>query len=518
MSKHRFRTISQGLAGKAVGMAKAGVVVAFLVLALAQSGLALTKKKFDFVVGVNGDFKAAMAAATASGATPSNRFILFFPDGEYNIGGLTGNSNQMTTFTTSHVSFVGQSEDKTVVFNKSQQEGISITATLYFNKANEIYFQDLTIMNRANYGNVATYNETGRHVAIMEQGNKFVYKNVRLLSTQDTYYTKGTRTYWENGQIHGTTDFLCGDGDVYFKGVLLYEMKKSAITAPSTSTNWGYVFQDCIIDGDVSEYNLGRSWDNARAVFLNTTLKKLPSTAGWGDPMNSNPKVFAEYKSVTSSGALVDLSKRRKSYAEGSTVTLNPVLTDAEAAKYTLANVLGGSDNWQPQNLIKQIPAPVVSQIGSKLNWDDDASALCWVVFKNGKYLANVTVNSFDVASVAVGDLLTVRAANAMGGLGASSNAVKMGSVSGLSGQRFLVTRKLSQQNPMLILSDFASAPGELLLQDAWGRFLFEHRVTAENISKVVDLSPLKLKAGVYFAVATSVGKPSRVARVQVGD
>src|SRR3569833_1785339 len=99
-------------------------------LAAAECGHALTKKKFDFIVGVDGDFKAGMAAA-AKGASSSNRFILFFPDGEYNIGGLTGDANQKTTFPTSNVSFFGQSEDKTIVYNKSKNEGISITATLF---------------------------------------------------------------------------------------------------------------------------------------------------------------------------------------------------------------------------------------------------------------------------------------------------------------------------------------------------------------------------------------------------
>jgi pectin methylesterase-like acyl-CoA thioesterase len=474
----RFRLTRHWAALQAVAGAKPRVVMAGLCLALiqfSQPGFALTKRKFDFVVGVNGDFKAAMAAA-AGGASAASRFVIFFPDGEYNIGALTGNANQMTTFTTSNVSLIGQSEDKTVVFNKSQQEGISISATLYFNKANDIYLQDLSIMNRANYGNAATYNETGRHVAVMEQGNKFIYKNARLLSTQDTYYTKGTRTYWEKGQIHGTTDFICGDGDVFFNGVLLYEMKKSAMTAPSTSTDWGYVFKDCIIDGDVGEFTLGRSWNNARAVFLNTTMKKLPSAAGWGDPMNSNPVVFGEYKSVTSTGALVDLSKRRKSYTLEGTVTLNPVLSDAEAAKYTIVNVLGGGDGWQPQNLAKQVPAPVVSQNGAKLSWGDNPDALCWVVFKNGKYTANVAVNGYDASSAAVGDLFTVRAANAMGGLGAASNAVKVGPATGLAGRDVPGARRPSRQNPVLFPGGFASSPGGADVRDAKGRRALERR------------------------------------------
>lgn len=205
-----------------------GLFVLLATLAMPQVGFALTKQKFDFVVGVNGDAKAGLAAAKVSSRP---KFILFFPDGEYDIGSLTGDANQMTTFSGHNVSFIGQSSEKTVLFNKSINEGIGITATLLLKDADNLYMQDMTIFNKAVYGNTAQYNTTGRHVAIQEQSDKVIYKNVKLKSTQDTYYTKGTRTYWEGGEIHGTTDFICGGGDVFFNKVKLWEMKVSAITA-----------------------------------------------------------------------------------------------------------------------------------------------------------------------------------------------------------------------------------------------------------------------------------------------
>lgn len=391
-----------------------------LVLTLTQALFAVTKRPFNFVIGVNGNFKEAMAAAAASSA---ERFYLFFPDGEYDIGTLTGNSNQMTTFSVSNVSFIGQSADKTVIFNKSIDEGISITSTLHFNKANNLYLQDLTILNKANWNQPSTYSQTGRHVAVMEQGNKIIYKNVKLLSTQDTYYTKGTRTYWENGEIHGTTDFICGGGDIFFNEVLLYINKVSYITAPATSSDWGYVFMNCTIDGSVDSYQLGRPWNNSpKCVFINTTMKKLPSSAAWGDPMNVVPSLFAEYNSKTASGTLVDLSGRRTTYTKnGTTVKLNPVLSASEVEKYTVENVLGGSDNWRPVKLTEQVNAPVVTMDGSTLKWNDDENAMCWVVFKNDAFYKCVTAAQCDIDSKAK---YSVRAANSMGGLGASSNTI----------------------------------------------------------------------------------------------
>ncbi len=493
----RLRILRRFIQGS--GSARALFLIA---LAMPQAGFALAKQKFDFVVGVNGDFKAAMAAAS-SAASSGKRFYIFFPDGEYDIGSLTGDSNQKTTFTTPNVSLVGQSADKTVVFNKSVNERIDITATLCFNNADNLYMQDMTVFNKAVYGNTAAYNTTGRHVAIQEQSDKVVYKNVRLKSTQDTYYTKGTRTYWEGGEIHGTTDFICGGGDVYFNKVLLWEMKVSAIVAPQSNTSWGYVFKDCTVDGTVSGFTLGRSWGDARAVFLNTTMNKLPSAAGWGDPMNSVPKVFAEYKSVTANGTAVDLSKRRSLYTkDATTVTLNPVLTDAEAAKYTVANVLGGTDNWQPQNATRQIAPPVVRLDGSILRWDDNTDALCWAVFKNGKYLANTATNAFDfspLSSISRGDTLTVRAANGMGGLGARSNAAVVGSSSTLPGSAETgLSHRYDPASGMLHLAGGIGAM-RVRLHALDGSLVVSRNIQLESADRGVEISLGELKVGTYL-------------------
>jgi pectin methylesterase-like acyl-CoA thioesterase len=470
------------------------------ILACAPGAFALTRQKFDFVVGVDGDFKAAMAAA-AKASSSGKRFVMFFPDGDYNLGSLTGDANQMTTFPTANVSFVGQSSAKTVLFNQSINEGIGITATLYLKGANNTYMQDLAVLNKANYGKPETYNATGRHVAIQEQGNKMVYRNVRLLSTQDTYYTKGTRTYWEGGEIHGTTDFICGGGDVFFNKVLVYALKKSALIAPSSTNNtWGYVFKDCTIDGTVSDFVLARSWNDARIAFLNTTMKKLPTAAGWGDPMNSVPKVFAEYKSVNGSGAAVDLSKRRTSYTkDATTVTLKPVLTDAEAAKYTVANVLTGTDNWQPQTLTTQVAAPAVTLEGNTLRWNDDAKALLWAVFRNGKYLANVTTNSYTLASPTKGDSLTVRAANEMGGLGLASKAVVVGSTTSVDRSGTAALRPVwNASSRVLRVEGMEAGSGRLRLLSLDGSQVATRQILSEDPAGApLDLSTLE--SGVYL-------------------
>ncbi|MBO4435366.1 MAG: pectin esterase [Fibrobacter sp.] len=407
----------------------------FLCAALATSSFAVEKRKIDFVVGVDGDFKAAMNAAKSAGASESSHYVIFFPDGEYNIGSLTGDSNQMTTFTASNTSLVGQSADKTVLYNKSINEGISVTATLKVS-ANGVYMQDITLYNKANYGNENNCGSACRHDALMTVGDKLVYKNVKLLSTQDTYYTKLNggkgRSYWEGGQIEGTVDFICGDGDVFFEGTNLV-MRRSGgyITASQNNTEWGYVFNNATITVTNNSFNgtfyLGRSWGTARTVFLNTRMIAQPTAEGWQKNMNSAPKVFGEYNSKDGNGNPVNTSKRRTYFdgsKDGSTATLKTVWDANDAAKYTLQNVLKGNDNWDPTKLTAQAGTPKIEQQGAEIVWSDDDNARAWVVFVNGKYKANVVAPSFSLDGIAEGSKITVRAANSMGGLGAYSNEV----------------------------------------------------------------------------------------------
>lgn len=406
------------------------LVSAFLMAGFVTDAFGVTKKKFDFVVGVDGDFKAATAAAAAAKPTENNRFVIFFPDGEYDITKLTGDSHGRSAFPTSYVSLIGQTRDKTTISNTTDTEGISVTATLYFPNNNGMYMQDLTVRNKSSFASA----EAARQVTIQQIGDKYIFKNVRLLSGQDTYYTnKGGRTYWEGGEIQGTVDFICGDGDVFFEGTNLVMTRNGGyITAAKTSTSWGYVFNNAKINVSNGSYNgtfyLGRSWGHAKTVFLNTTMYALPRAEGWGPDMNSGPDVFGEYNSKNGNGGAVDVS-RRKTYFDGgkdasTAKSLKTVWNASDASKYTVANVLGGTDKWEPNKLTVQVAAPKILQEGAEITWADDENARTWAVFVNGKYKTNVITNSVSTEDIAVGSKVTVRAANSMGGLGASSNEI----------------------------------------------------------------------------------------------
>lgn len=406
------------------------LILSFLAAGFVTDAFGITKKKIDFVVGVDGDFKAAIAAASAAKPSENNRFIIFFPDGEYDLTKVTADRHGKTTFTQSFVSLIGQTRDKAIIANKTDTESIGHTATLYFSGNNGMYMQDLTIQNKSTYCGASAC----RQVTIQQNsGDKYIFKNVKLVSGQDTYYTKGGRSYWEDGEIQGTVDFICGGGDVFFEGTNLVVKKNGGyITASQNPGNYGYVFNNTKLNASGNNVNgtfyLGRSWGHAKTVFLNTTMYAQPTAEGWGPDMNSAPVVFGEYNSKNGNGGAVDVSRRRTYFNGGkdasTATTLKTVWNASDAAKYTLANVMGGSDGWAPNKLTVQVAAPKISQDGADITWADDENALCWVVFVNGQYKGSTATNSFPVQGIAAGSKVTVRAANSMGGLGSYSNEI----------------------------------------------------------------------------------------------
>ncbi len=389
----------------------------------------VTKKPYNFIVGVNGNFAAALAAAQAASSN-GERFYIFFPNGNYDLGNTTGDTTQQTFINLPNISFIGQSADGVTLFNEplAANEGIGTTPTINFqSNSKNIYMQDLTILNKMDYRKGAF---TGRAVALRDQGDRNIYKNVKLLSNQDTFYTGSNRIYLENSEIHGTVDFIFGGGDVFFNACTLYLEDRAGnhVTAAATSSNWGYVFRDCTIDGfaqNNGSYKLGRPWQSSpKVVFINTIMKQLPANEGWSE-WGAPPSVYAEYNSLTSSGVAIDLSGRRTTYnytnGGGGTVTLNPVLTGTQAANYTIDNVLGGVDAWQPKLYTDQITAPVVASTGTSLTWADNNYVLGWAIIKDGVFVDFVTTNSYTMTATGS---YKVRAANSMGGLGLDSNQV----------------------------------------------------------------------------------------------
>lgn len=216
----------------------------------------------------------------ANAAADAARSYIFLPNGTYDLG-----DKCLTQISGNNISIIGESMDNTIIVNKPaiENEGIGTTATL-LNLSNNLYLQDLTLKDALDYYKTGS---AGRAVCLQDRGTQTICKNVKMLSYQDTYYSnepngKG-QFYFEDSEIHGTVDYVCGGDDVYFNRVLFVnESRKEGekngedvIAAPNSKSEWGYIFKDCTIENKAKAFSLGRSWNNiTRLTWLNTTVNQ----------------------------------------------------------------------------------------------------------------------------------------------------------------------------------------------------------------------------------------------------
>lgn len=440
-----------------------------LTLHIMKSQGTYSHSAFDFVVGKDGTISDAINAANSSTKPDTERYYIFVPDGEYH---LTGNDpiaelgnleNERTTIRRAKVSLIGQSKSGTTLWNKPTQEGIGYTATIHTGKnTTEFYSQDITLENRLDYWG-AVGGGAGRAVAFWDQGNKSIMKNVALMSWQDTYYSNNSnadyRGYFETCDIAGVVDFLCGDGNIWLEkcNLLLRDRTGNNIAAPGTqaSQQWGYVLNNCTIRPETehpqqlkgNDWTLGRTWNNSPAItYLNTKMVTQPTSDAWGRMGDGGQVVrFHEYRSMNGDGtALLNLGTRSLAACIPGVGSDNCVLNAEQAAQYTLRNVVGGTDAFEPNELCRQIDAAssavddrdennVIWQDNievddDQLRWDTDERALCYFVFKyedgKWKYILNTANNYANILEYGTG-YYCVRAANQRGGLGAATESVQ---------------------------------------------------------------------------------------------
>lgn len=454
--------------------------------------------KFDFVVGKDGNIDEAIKAANGeaegkpynNNKTDGHRYYIFVPDGEYKLTGndtisftgegpvdetgtkrpdMNGKNNGQTHIRKPNISIIGQSKDNTIIRNHPIVEGISYTATLCVEKnKTDFYAEDLTLENEFDYwGTMAGQSSSsgaGRADVFFDRGNRSIMKNVALKSYQDTYYSNNAspdyRGYFENCDFYGVVDFICGNGNIWFEkcNLILRDRRGNNIAAPSTEVDqeWGYVFNECSIKPESDnmirftdkDWTLARAWSKSPAcTYLNTKMYAQPQSYGWGRSMESNLMLrFHEYKSIDGADNMLSLVTRSLAACVPAAGSDDVILNDEQASGYTLRNVVGGTDGFEPTELCMQIDAASGAKADYDENhevWNDDivldddilqwnkhTSALCYVVFKlneatnKWEYIDNTTDIIINLADYGTG-YYSVRAANQRGGLGAATKAIR---------------------------------------------------------------------------------------------
>lgn len=428
---------------------------------------AIKKGAYDAVVENVEQLMAAISQAE-SRSDKNVRFRIFIKNGNYTIPLKESTKNvngyevpECITFINSgNISFIGESRDGVIITNgidknelfdgtygrTSKYDGIG-NSDVFQLRGSDYYFQDLTVESGMD-------DATGRDLAIQDKATRTIYKNTGLRGFQDTWTSNNDNGlyYFEGGYVRGRTDYMCGKGDAYFNGVELRQIAGGYAAVPSKPAKIGWVYKDCVINGEGAvvnyatqekrtaaqadgNYTLGRPWGSGTpvALFIDTKMNVVPSAIGWNEMSGGWPARFAEFNSTTKTGTQIDLSGRKKIFAD--THENNPVLTAEEALAYSDMHAMYG--DWDPTLATEQAPIPSnVKLEGNNLTWENSNYALLWAVVKNGSVVGFTTESNFTIDDKDA--KWAVRAANEMGGLSDATEATVITGIETISNTELL--------------------------------------------------------------------------------
>jgi pectinesterase len=233
--------------------------------------------------------------------------------------------------------------------------------------ANDCIVENVTIENSAGPGS-----KVGQALAVYADADRLIFRNCNLLGHQDTLFTgplppapiqvgsfKGPREdaervngrqYYEKCFIRGDIDFIFGSATAYFYQCEIFSNNRNEevngyITAPSTPQGqaFGYVFKDCKLTSECQKETvyLSRPWrEYAHVAFIDCEMEAHIKREGWDDwnKKEAHTKLrFEEYKNTG------------EGYRPDQRVCYSKRLTTQEVGYYSIENVLGGEDGWNPR-------------------------------------------------------------------------------------------------------------------------------------------------------------------------
>ncbi|WP_327427781.1 pectinesterase family protein [Streptomyces sp. NBC_01236] len=247
--------------------------------------------------------------------------------------------------------------DTVIVYDTPAQFGGSTGSATVRIAANDVTARDLTFSNDFDE---AAYEYSGEQALAMKTtGDRIVFENTAFLGNQDTLMADSpklnliSRVYIRDSYIEGDVDFLYGRATTVIERSVIRALSRGSttnngyLTAASTWKDNPYGFlitrSRVVSDAPAGSFHLGRPWHPggepdavAQVLFRDTELPAAVKASPWTDMSGFSWKDarFAEYRT----------------YGPGAAVSDDrPQLSDADAAGYTVANYLAGTDGWAPE-------------------------------------------------------------------------------------------------------------------------------------------------------------------------
>jgi pectinesterase len=310
----------------------------FATLVLLSTSATAQSRKVTVSKNGKGDYATVQAALDAVPSGNKKSITIFIRKGIY--------KERLTLDTRKDfVTLVGEDKLSTILTfdnHKGTRLSNGDTVNTWTSASFFIYADDFTAQN-ITFENNAGFN-AGQAVAVFAHGDRLSFTNCRFVGFQDVLFCSGpgSRQYYKDCYIEGTTDFIFGPSTAVFQSCHIHSKKKSHVTAASTprEMKYGFVFFDCKLTGDstLRGVSLGRPWTPyASVTYLRCEIGAHISAEGWDNwrnPANEQTTRYAEYHNT---GPGSDPAGRVKWIRQ---------LSDHEAAAYTLRNIFG---DWQPK-------------------------------------------------------------------------------------------------------------------------------------------------------------------------
>jgi polygalacturonase len=307
-------------------------------------------KTFYVAADGTGDFYSIQAAVNR---VPASGGLILVAPGTY---------REHVAITQSHVTLKSANPDptKTIIVedtSKGTQGSLPSFATVHVT-GDDFTAENITFQNDFNRTHKQE-NQGSQAQALNLEGDRNILRNVDILGNQDTLYigAKGcgqssgptcttTRTYITHSFISGNVDFIYGDGVAFFEDSEIHSTEHAQggmLTAQGKhypAQDSLFVFDHCRLTADpgVANVYLGRPWrDFSTVIFLHTYMGAHIVPAGWREwhPGETHRLETATYRIFQSTGP-------------GASPSQGNQLTPQEAARYSIKEVLGGSDHWNP--------------------------------------------------------------------------------------------------------------------------------------------------------------------------
>src|SRR6478609_2325655 len=305
--------------------------ILFLWIVLISLSVVAQKRTITVATDGSGDYNSVQAAFDAIPSGNIKPITIFVRKGTYK-------ERLVLETDKNFISLIGEDKLTTILTfdnhtGRRLANGDTIntrTSASFFVYANDFTAENITFENNAGF-------DAGQAVAVFANGDHLKFLNCRLIGFQDVLFCSGvgSRQFYKDCYIEGTTDFIFGPSTAVFQNCLIHSKKNSHVTAASTpqDVKYGFVFFDCTLTADekTDKVTLGRPWRPYSSVtYIRCNMGSHIIPAGWDNwrnPANEATARYAEYGSTGPGGA----KEMRASWIKQ--------LTDEEVKAFTLQGI-----------------------------------------------------------------------------------------------------------------------------------------------------------------------------------